>query len=357
MRMPSTFLWRMGLWSGLMLYLFVDLVWLRGPLKRQVERLQGIPENQATYENPSGIVATVFGQPILLSQVDYKVDELLYRSGRSRKDIDAPTRVELRHTAVRDLCDNYLLRIKTGLNKDDHPISDEQITAAMQQFASRFSSPAELQETMKNFGFEGEKELRFRIAAQLQQDHYLETMIAPAIAVSEKEARTWYDKNETKITLPARAMVSHIFIDSLTHSAQQAQEILQPALTTILQDPSQFPILAKQISLDPRSKDAGGQVGWLQPDRCHPLPAKQLFSMKAGECAILHSNIGWHLVRIERTLPPSTPEFSEVKAEITAALEAERRPRAIAAYLQQLRHRHHGQIQIDFDLLKLPWSQ
>lgn len=339
-----------------MLYLFIDLVWLNGPLRKQADRLQGRPSDQAASYKDRNIAAVVFGQPILLTQVDYKVDELLYRTGRKRENIDLQTRIELRRSAVRQLCDNYLLRIKVGHNKEEHPISDTQITAAMQSFASRFSSPAELQKAMDSHGYEGEKELRYRIAAQLQQDHYLESMIASAIVVSDKRAREWYDANADKISIPPRHKVSHIFIDSLTHSSQKAMDILQPALKTIQNDPSQFPALAQQISQDPRSKERGGKLGWLQPDRSHPLPAETLFLMKAGECAVLKSNIGWHLVRIEETLPASTPDFSSIKEEIKAALESELRPRAIDAYLKQLRHRHVEQIFIDYEMLKGPWS-
>ena len=48
-------------------------------------------------------------------------------------------------------------------------------------------------EALKSYGFQGEKELRFRLAAKLQQEIYILPKNQPGIAVSDEEAKKWYE--------------------------------------------------------------------------------------------------------------------------------------------------------------------
>ena len=114
MSISRKFLWRLGLWSLLMLYIALDLLVFKGPVDKIAQRLKS---NQPSYEDDlsRGIVARVFNRPIYLSQVDYAVDQKLWATGQTRDGIQDKQRYFLRAVALRDILDQYILREKVML--------------------------------------------------------------------------------------------------------------------------------------------------------------------------------------------------------------------------------------------------
>lgn len=355
--MSSKFVIRLAVWSFLMLYLLVDLVLIDGPLKRGVLRLQGAPEEEVAADRERGICARVFDKPILLSQVDYRVDELLWRSGRDRKNISKDERISLRLIALHEICDQYLLREKVMFNHKKYPVSEAEIDEALKRFASRFSNPEELASALKKFGFDGEKELRFRTAARLQQYKYLHDRIASAIEVSEEEAKAWYDSHQEEIKTPERIKAKHIFLSALNHDQQQADAILKPALEQILADPSRFTPLASKLSADPRSKSTAGELGWLTRARFPEDLAIPAFAAELNTPTIITTKLGWHLWIVTEKAAATLRPYPQMKEDIIASLETTKRQKAIATYRDNLRRQHGQHVRIDQDLLKRDWSQ
>ncbi|NIP92066.1 MAG: hypothetical protein GWO24_00735, partial [Akkermansiaceae bacterium] len=64
------------------------------------------------------------------------------------------------------------------------------------------------------------KELRYRIAARIQQERYLESMIE--VTVSEEEARAWFEENKAELALPERLRARHIFLATSSRRPEQA---------------------------------------------------------------------------------------------------------------------------------------
>ncbi|MFD2159974.1 peptidylprolyl isomerase [Rubritalea tangerina] len=357
MKMSSKFVIRLGVWSVLMLYLFCDLILFEGPLKQQVYRLQGSPAKKLGNDIERGIVARVFTKPILLSQVDYAVDEQLWRSGRTREEISNSQRTALRRIALAELCDHALLREKVALNDKEFPVSEEEINAAMQRFASRFSTPEELQKAMLQFGFEGEKELRFRIAARLQQQKYLNHHIARGIAVTDEEAKAWYKDHQEQLQTPQLYQLRHIFLSKLQHNEDEAVQALREAQEFLQSGTNDFNSLSLKLSEDPRSKDHGGSLGWMSLQRLPADFAQAVEKLKVNQTSLIETTIGWHLVELTDTQASTLRSFDESKAEIVAALETSRRKAAVKEYRKNLRLQHPEKIVIHEALLSADWTE
>ena len=64
-------------------------------------------------------------------------------------------------------------------------------------------------DSLQDMGW-SEKELRFRIAARIQQEKYLASMID--VTVGEEEAEVWYEENREQLGHPDRVRARHISI-------------------------------------------------------------------------------------------------------------------------------------------------
>ncbi len=356
MKMSSKFVIRLAIWCVLMLYLLFDLVLFEGPLKNQVYRMQGSPSEKLGNDLERGIVARVFTKPILLTQVDYGVDDHLWRSGRSRENVGKTERLALRKTVLRELCDHALLREKVALNDKEYPVTDAEIDAAMLRFASRFTNPQDLTKAMTEFGFEGEKELRFRIAARLQQNKYLDYHIARGIAVTDEEARAWYTAHTESLTTPALRKVRHIFLAALGHSEEDAQRSLKETLELLQSETNDFASLSSKLSEDERSKKIDGDLGWLSQQRIPNDFADAIFALEPHQPAIIKTKLGWHLVEVTDSKPAKLESFEALQTEIIVALETSRRKEAVAEYRKNLHRQHPGKVVVHKSLLEEPWS-
>ncbi|WP_018970605.1 peptidylprolyl isomerase [Rubritalea marina] len=354
--MSSKFVVRLGAWSLIMLYLLIDLVIFEGPVKQGVYKMQGHPAAKAANDTKQGIIARVFGKPIYLSQVDYTVDERLWRNGRNRSELSQATRKAMRESALRELCDFAILREKVALNRDSYPVDESELEEAYARFASRFTTPDAFAQALKTMHYKGSQEVKMRLEARIQQNNYLEDKIQPGISVSNEEAKAWYHDHLAELSIPELRHTRHIFISKQHHNATQALRKLEPALDAIIADRSQFQRYNQQLNNDPRAKTRQGSLGALTLQRCLPDIADTIFSMEANTPVIIESTLGWHLIEVTKIEASHQPAFADVKAQIMTTLENTRRKGAVAEYRRNLRLQHSEKIIIHEKLLDADWT-
>jgi len=95
-----------------------------------------------------------------------------------------------------------------------------------------------------------------------------------------------------------------------------------------------FAAIAKQKSTDP-AKDTGGDLGYFTRESMVPEFADAAFALGKGEYTKtpVHTQFGWHIIKVEdrRTAPP--PTFEESKEELTSELARE----VVATKVQSLK--------------------
>ncbi|GLU35632.1 peptidylprolyl isomerase [Trinickia caryophylli] len=98
-----------------------------------------------------------------------------------------------------------------------------------------------------------------------------------------------------------------------------------------------FEDLAKQYSKDPGSAKNGGDLEWSNPKAYVPPFAEASEHLKKGEITDtpVHTQFGWHIIRLDDTRPIAPPPFEQVKPQISQQIEQER----LQAFEQQLRAR------------------
>ncbi len=346
-----------------MLYIFLDLLFFKGPVHDMAEKLRN-NEVALKADTERGVVARVFNRPIYLSQVDFAVDQALWSRGKSREGIQDERRTYLRALALRDIQDQYVLREKVRLNADDYPVSEQEIDAAVERFASRFTSTQDMSKKLKAYGFKGEKELRFRLAAKLQQDKYILSKIQPGIAVSDEEAEQWYADYKEEAATPERVKVQHIFIAKIpapgqTEAAKEeyAKSKLEHCLESLQTDgDATWASLAAEYSADERSKNNEGHLGWIRKDRIATDFTEACFSSELNTPKIIETKLGWHLINVLEKKSATIRSYEEMKPEIIVAIETIRRNETVETYRINLRKQHGDVIKTNWTIMASDWT-
>lgn len=307
------------------LYLIGDILVFRGLVHRWLGSV--IPRDS------KAVVATVSGHPISLSQLDRATAERLWLVGKS---LASQTSAD-RSAALNELIDHELLRLQVHANVDQVPVSKLEIDERFSRFAKRFESREALETAMRSQGIAATKDLRDRLTAQIRQEKYIALRIAPAIQVSDAEARQWFAQNAAAVAQPERIEVRHIFIPTLDHSPEAAKQKLAAAIASLSAHQKDFATLASELSEDPATKDSGGRLGWMARDRLPADFAEPLFAMESNRPQLIRTHLGWHLAEVTARKSAEPQTYEQVKPEIFAAIDAMKRRQAVADFRKSLR--------------------
>jgi peptidyl-prolyl cis-trans isomerase C len=106
-----------------------------------------------------------------------------------------------------------------------------------------------------------------------------------------------------------------------------ARHILVPtedeakAIEDQLKKGADFAALAKEKSKDPGAAD-GGDLGYFTKDQMVPEFADAAFKLDKGQISDpIHTQFGWHVIKVEDKRTKPTPTFDQVKAQLTNYVE------------------------------------
>lgn len=328
---------RLGIYGAVFVYLVCDLHFCQGPLSRKLRTTDPNSPEAIARAREAGIVAVVYGNPLDRRQLDRAVAERLWAEGRKFADLTPQSKRLVRYAALDDLIDHELLRMKVKVNAESFKLTPEEIDARYQRFVARFATKEELAAALTEQGLGGEADLRERLAARMQQERYVESRIGPKTVVSEEEARKWFDEHCDALAHPERIEVRQVFLATLERPADEAQAALEKALAALRDKSKDFAALAKEISEDEASKERGGALGWMTRGRLPADFAEPVFALPLNEPTLVRTKLGWHLVEVTARKAAEPRTFESAKAEVMAALEADKRRAVIAAFRADLR--------------------
>jgi peptidyl-prolyl cis-trans isomerase C len=232
---------------------------------------------------PAEKVATVNGKPLPQSEFELYVGNMSRQSGR-----------EVTPEQKNELLDQYIsMQLaaeeaeKSGVDKDQK-VRDQLALARVQVL----------------------------VDAGLQK--YLE-----AHPVQDSELRPEYDRQVA--ALPREYHARHILVDD--------QAVAQ-AITKDLKGGADFAKLAAKRSKDPSGK-SGGDLGWFTLDSMVKPFADAVRTMSPGELSAepVHSQFGWHVIKLEESRATNAPPFDEVKDRVKMLVQRQK----LKEHLEELR--------------------
>lgn len=131
--------------------------------------------------------------------------------------------------------------------------------------------------------------------------------------VSEAALRAHYEESKAQYTTPGRRRARHILVAGDDAAAEaKAKAAYQRAAAG-----EDFAALARELSDDTASKDAGGDLGEAErADFVAPF-ADAVWGMQPGEIrGPVKTEFGWHVIRLDSVAPEIVRGFDEVRAEL-----------------------------------------
>jgi peptidyl-prolyl cis-trans isomerase SurA len=307
------------------------------------------------------IVAVVGAEPILYSQL---LEELLMRRASGvQVPTDSAALRAFERQVLDELVDGEVLVQKAKAEKVE--VSDEDLEKTVddqvKQIRARFQSDAEFRAELRKSGFGTpddyrrrqleilrRRELQREVVQKLRRDGKLS-----AQPVSDQEVSAAFE--EGRENMPKReAMVSLkqiVVSPKPSDAAKKAARAKAESLLVEIQKGGDFEQIAKRESMDPGSKELGGDLGWNRRGNMVKEFDAMMFALAPGRVSpIVETVYGYHLIRVDRVQPAEVkarhilirPVVDSADAR-RAQLEADSVARAVRAgtSIDSLVGRHH----------------
>ena len=138
----------------------------------------------------------------------------------------------------------------------------------------------------------------------------------PAVpAADEATLRHRYDEEKARFVKPEERLASHILIGNGAGAEAKAAKLAEEAK----KPGADFAALAKANSEDPGSKDAGGDLGWVERGVMVKPFEDALFAMQPGEITgPVKTDFGYHVLQLRETKGGEGRPFEEVRDQLAA---------------------------------------
>lgn len=308
------------------------------------------------------VVASVNGVPISRQLFDSQVimaeaSQMIFggddeEDGQARESADLALRLE-----VLDGLIGLELACQEAVRRGYAPSADE-VDTAIEKMRAESDDPDNFYKALDQYG-ESNEEMRNQLSKTMALRKWQENDFLAGMAVSEEEARRFYDANKESLEHGEMAEVSAIFVavplGSLTAQKDQARTKAEDALKRLRRG-EDFGAVALAVSDAPNVAQNRGEMGWLEKERSMPIFDEAVFSLKPGELTdIIESPMGFHIFKINKLKPAGVDSFEEMRADIVEFLSGEKLNTSVREKMAELRR--NGVIEIYDPKLKEGWEK
>lgn len=263
------------------------------------------------------VVATINGKPITRQEL---VDALFARRGK---------------LLLRQMIDEML--IEQAARRRKVSATPAEVDAELNRVKARYPSSDQFNDELKKSG-RSLDQLRHLLRLKL-----LVTRISRSEAkVPEKEIQDYYEAHRKEFVKPESVLLRDMLLDT----KENAEE-----LRKVLKSGGDFAGLARSFSLDPATKNSGGDMGIIAVSALTAPLAKAVKEMVPGQISpVIEAPDGFYLLKVEKKFPGRQRPYKEARAEILSKL-VEKHALEIQSELVK-RLRSGAKIQITDDRLR-----
>jgi peptidyl-prolyl cis-trans isomerase C len=182
--------------------------------------------------------------------------------------------------------------------------------------------------------------LQQRITETLRIETLIDREVRAKIAVTEAEAKTFYDQNPDYFTQPAQVRASHILVtvpDDADDAAKAAKRKAIDAARARIVAGEDFAKVAAEVSACP-SKSRGGDLDFFGPGQMVPAFEEAAFALKSNEVSeVVTTRFGYHLIKQTGNRPGSLTPFAQAQDRIIQFLRQQKLRTGLLAYVAALR--------------------
>ena len=252
---------------------------------------------------PDRIAALVGDQPILVSEVREAIQYQM-QANPAVAALPASQRIE---KTLNQLIDEKVILAKA--KAETLEVSDAEVSQLVDRRVAEMTERAggsdALGALLRQRGGLGMGQYRLRLAKQLKEDRLKEKVRDKHVGKSEpvrEEVLSFYRQfKDSMPLLPDQVKLSQIVVKFGVEPSREA-EALKKAQEAIegLRKGENFDSLARLLSQDPGSKDAGGDIGFMKRGELDPAYEKAALALEAGRftTAPVRSRFGWHVIEL-----------------------------------------------------------
>ncbi len=258
-----------------------------------------------------GSIATVNGQSISKADFDSKLES-------------NPAAISTLQQMVREIL------IEQYAQKNNITVSDADIAAKEDQIKQNFP-PGSWDDMLKSRGLTEDD-----VHKLLRDQIIIDRAVGKNITVSDAQIKAYFDKNHAAFDKPEEVQARHILVADLK-TAQTVE--------TQLKAGKDFAALAKQYSIDPGSRDKGGELGLFRRGQMVPAFDKAAFSQPVGVVGPpVKSPFGYHIIQVEKRIPGEQATLANTRDKIADMLRQQQEAPLIQPFLSDLQSKANIQI-------------
>jgi parvulin-like peptidyl-prolyl isomerase len=223
------------------------------------------------------------------------------------------------------LSDEQFNRVVESIRKENKIESDAQFQAALKQ---QNVTMADLRRNIE----------RSMIVNQVQQ-----VEVFSRIAVSDDEARRYYDEHVNEFTTPSSIMLREILVAvpadgrGINVAADDAAKAKAEAIRGRVTGGEAFEKVAAEIS-EAASRANGGLIGPFKMDELSPDFRKIIDAMKIGDVSpVVRMQRGYQVLKLESSSPQQVLTFEQARDQISERVATEKRKQEFLKYIAKLR--------------------
>ena len=264
------------------------------------------------------VVAIVGDQPLLWTEVVTAINQR--RTQGLKVPTDSAQQATLAHTVLNDLIDEEILVQKAKVMKLE--VTDADIASAadrqIKSVRSQFKSDEEYRTELRNAGLGSPEEYRKSLIEQyrrqnLQQKAFAELRKrAKPVNVTDEEVTAAFERSRTELQKrPATVTFRQIIV--APHASAEAKaksKARAESLLVEIRKGGDFEQIAKRESMDPGTKQLGGDLGWnRRGGGLVPQFEAMMFALRPGDVSpVIETAFGYHIIKVDRA------QSAEVKA-------------------------------------------
>ena len=269
------------------------------------------------------VVAVVGNEVILWSDVLEEIN-VMRAQGRELPS-DTTAQLALARQIIERLVETELLVQRA--HQDSVVVEDAELTSAveqrMRQVRGQFQTEEQFRDLLRRSGFGSPEEYRRWLMDEQRRSALQERLLQklrqegklPPAPVSEPEVERFFEENKGQVPrLPATVTFRQIVMAvQPSETAREAARVKAESLLVEIRRGGDFEQIAKRESMDPASRETGGDLGWRRrgggSEGLVPQFEYVIFRMGPGQVSpVFETSFGFHIAKVDRVQP------AEVKA-------------------------------------------
>ena len=264
---------------------------------------------------PQGAIATVGGVPVSKAQFEQYIDQARASADQGGQSaFPSPGTPAYRRYAAEAVNSavqqQVILNVASALKIT---VTGQQVQAQLEQTAAQYGGLQKLYAAARKGG------LNTDLLSTYMKDSLLSQMVYQKVTgkapPTEQQMQAYYHANKTQFVQPATRTVRHILVKT------RAEALRVRALLLANDTNADWAKVAREFSIDPGSKDAGGSLGAITRTEMVKPFADAAFALPLDTISMpVHSRYGWHVIEVTAIAEAKTTTFAAAKANIRNAL-------------------------------------